>query len=111
MAYDAFRLAAATVEAPREGGGGRGDSRQSARVASDQGLNKNRTVRGGKSPKVVGVARQQYAAARLGRNRNNVSVDDVFGSDARGVEHRSDEPSKGTVGVPASDGLLVPSEE
>ena len=70
-----------------------------------------RTVGGRESAKVVGVARQEHPTPGLGRYRDHVSVDNMFGSEARGVEHRSDEPSKGTVGVPASDGLLVPSEE
>jgi hypothetical protein len=78
---------------------------------SGQRLNKNRTVRGRETAKVVGVARQEHPTPGLGCYRHHMSVDNVFGPDAPGVEHRSDEPSKGTVGVPASDGLLVPSEE
>ena len=82
-----------------------------ARVASDQGLNKNCPVRGGKSAEVVGVARQQHAAARLGGYRHYVSVDDAFRSDTRSMEHRSDEPSQVAVCVSAGDRLLVSSQE
>ena len=80
-------------------------------MESDQGLNKNRTVRGGETAKVVRVARQEHPPAGLGGYCYNVGVDDVFGSDARGMKHRSDEPSQVTVGVSAGDRLFVSGQE
>ena len=81
------------------------------RVELGQGLNKNRTIRGGETAKVVRVARQEHPTAGLGGYCHNVGVHDVFGSDARGMEHRSDEPSQVAVGISAGDRLLVSGQE
>jgi hypothetical protein len=82
-----------------------------SRACSAQRLNEDRTIGGCKLAEVVDIAREEHPATSFSGHPNNMSIDDVFRSEAGVVEDRSDEPGEFPIGISAPYGINVSSQK